>query len=184
MRSLGALLAAGAAFAVLAGCGGGGGAGTVLERGPTMTGFELTAGSAVAEGMPIEPRLTCDGGDISPALEWTGVPESTVELALALEDPDAPGATFTHWLVWGLHPSISALDEGAMLDLEGRNDFGETGYGGPCPPGGQEHRYRFRLFALDASVDLEGGADREAFDVAVAPLVLAEARLTATYERP
>jgi len=137
----------------------------------------------VAENQPIGSRFTCDDADVSPALAWEGAPEGTAELALALEDPDAPGETFTHWLVFGLRPSSTGLEEGADLDAEGKNDFRDTGYGGPCPPGGEQHRYVFRLLALDSPSTLDRGADRAAFDAAVAPRVLAEARLTATYER-
>lgn len=179
MRSLPAL----AACAVLAGCGGGSGSGTVLEPGPTVAEFAFTAASAVADGRPIDPRFTCDGDGLPPGLAWEGVPEGTAELALALEDPDAPGGTFTHWLVWGLAPSAGGLAGAAVPPAQGENDFGDIGYGGPCPPGGEEHRYVFRLLALRARVDLEPGADRAAFDAAVAPHVLAEARLTATYAR-
>jgi len=182
-----ALLCAAALF--LGGCGGGGGSGTNLEQGPAAEGFAFTAASTVSEGEPIDSRFTCDGEDASPALSWDGVPEGTQELALVLEDPDAPGATFTHWLEYGLHPRPTSLAEGVgsasiLRLLAGENDFGDLGYGGPCPPRGEEHRYVFRLLALDATVDLEPGADRAAFDEAVAPYVLAEARLTATYARP
>ncbi len=176
----------------LAGCGGGEGSGTDLEQGPVAAGFRFTDASAVAEGMPIDARFTCDGENISPDLSWGGVPDGTHELALAVEDPDAPGATFTHWLVYGLDPRSSDLPEGIPQEAEvaalaglrqGENDFGDLGYGGPCPPGGDEHRYIFRLLSLDAPVELEPGADRAAFDGTVAPHVLAEARLTGTYAR-
>lgn len=177
----------------VAGCGGGGGSGTELESGPTVAGFAFTDRSAVEEGEPIDARHTCDAEDVSPRLEWSGVPAGTRELAFVLEDPDAPGATFTHWLVYGIDPAVAELSEGvpgeAMtpggppLLRQGENDFGRMGYGGPCPPGGEEHRYVFRLLALDATVDLERGADRPAFDEAVAPYVVAEARVTATYAR-
>lgn len=163
-------------------CGGGGGSGTELEQGPTVAGFEF-ADSDVAEGESIEVRFTCDGEEISPELAWEGVPEDTQELALALEDPDAPGGTFTHWLVYGIDPTVTMLPGAGTLS-QGKNDFGETGYGAPCPPHGEKHRYVFRLLALDAQVGLEPGADRAAFDKAVAPLMLAEARLTAIYKRP
>ena len=177
---------------VLAGCGGGGGSGTSLEPGPTAAGFDFTGRSAVAEGEPIDARYTCDGENLAPALSWGGVPDGTQELALAVEDPDAPGATFTHWLVYGLDPRSADLPEGIPQEAEvaalagvrqGENDFGDAGYGGPCPPGGDEHRYVFRLLALDTPLDLEPGADRAAFDDVVAPHVLAEAQLTATYAR-
>jgi Raf kinase inhibitor-like YbhB/YbcL family protein len=168
----------------LAGCGGGGsGDGTGLERGPTVSGFAFSPGSAVAEGQPIDVRFTCDGDNLSPALAWEGVPEGTAELALVVEDPDAPGGTFTHWLAYGIPPSTTSLSAGGRLALEGVNDSGGTGYTGPCPPGGAEHHYVFRLLALHAPSGLEAGADRATFDDAVAPLVHAEARLTATYAR-
>ncbi len=185
------LLVAVAAVA-LAGCGGGGGGGTELERGPAVASFRFTEPSAVADGQPIDVRFTCDGENIAPGLSWGGVPNGTREIALAVEDPDAPGATFTHWLVYGLDPRSTDLPEGIPHEAEvaalaglrqGENDFGNVGYGGPCPPGGDEHRYVFRLLSLDAPLELEAGADRGAFDDAVAPHVLAEARLTATYAR-
>ena len=148
-----------------------------------MAGFEFTEASAVAEGTQIDARYTCDGEDASPALAWTGIPDGTKELALVLEDPDAPGRTFTHWLVYGLDSATTELPGGATGLAEGTNDFGRAGYGGPCPPRGEEHGYVFRLLALDVPLELEAGADRAAFDDAVAPHVLAEARLTATYAR-
>jgi hypothetical protein len=165
----------------------------MLESGPMVAGFAYTSGSAVAEGQRIATRFTCDGEDVSPALSWEGVPEGTRELALAVDDPDAPGGTFTHWLAYGIDRGVTRLPEGvpgqAMVPelpilRQGRNDFGRMGYGGPCPPRGTEHRYVFRLLALDAPVELEAGAGRAAFDEAVAPHVIAEARLTATYARP
>jgi len=181
------------AVVLLAGCGGGGGSGTDLEHGPIVDGFAFTSASAVTDGRPIDPRFTCDGEDVSPALAWAGVPEGTAELALVLEDPDAPGATFTHWLVYDMKSSVNELSSGSRDESwtgygpevlrEGENDFGDTGYGGPCPPGGEEHRYVYRLLVLDAPTVLEPDADRATFDDAVAPHVRAEARLTATYER-
>ena len=173
----------------LVGCGGGGGSGTELARGPVVPGFELIDESAVADGQAIDPRFTCNGQGLRPGLAWQGVPEGAQELALALEDPDAPGGTFTHWLVYGIDPAVTELAGGAWTGygpaapLEGENDFGDRGYGGPCPPRGEEHDYVFRLLALHAPSGLAAGADRAAFDDAVTPKVLAEARLTATYAR-
>jgi Raf kinase inhibitor-like YbhB/YbcL family protein len=167
------------------GCGGGGGgSGTSLAEGPAVEGFAFTTGSAVEEGLAIDARYTCDGENISPELAWRGVPEGTQELALVLEDPDAPGGTFTHWLVYGVDPGSTGLPKGATPARQGENDFGDDAYGGPCPPEGEEHRYVFRLLALHLPLELEPGVDRAAFDEAVAPHVLAEARLTATYARP
>jgi Raf kinase inhibitor-like YbhB/YbcL family protein len=167
---------------VLAACGGGGGSGTKLKEGPTAEGFQFTSDSQLAEGQAIDARFTCDGADVAPGLVWNGVPGDAKQLALAFEDPDAPGGTFTHWLVYKLDPKTTHIP-GAPRALEGENDFGRTGYGGPCPPEGHEHQYVLRLLALDASVGLEAGADRKAFDDAVAPHVIAEARLTAPYQR-
>jgi Raf kinase inhibitor-like YbhB/YbcL family protein len=175
-------LALASTLLLLAACGGGGGSGTKLEKGPAAGGFTFRQDSDVAEGKPIDVRFTCDGEDVAPALAWTGVPGGAKELAFALEDPDAPGGTFTHWLVYGLDPSATGLPGRARI-REGENDFDDAGYGGPCPPEGDEHDYVFRLFALDARIDLEAGADRAEFDDAVAPHVLAEARLTAPYRR-
>jgi Raf kinase inhibitor-like YbhB/YbcL family protein len=176
------LLALAAALLFLAACGGGGGSGTKLEQGPAVAGFAFTEESDVAEGKPIDVRFTCDGEDVAPALAWKGVPGEAKQLALALEDPDAPGGTFTHWLVYGLDASATGLP-GPPSIREGKTDFDDTGYRGPCPPEGDEHDYVFRLFALDAPIDLEAGADRAEFDDAVAPHVLSEARLTAPYRR-
>jgi Raf kinase inhibitor-like YbhB/YbcL family protein len=173
-----ALLAA--TLLVLTACGGGGGSDTELEQGPSQAGFEFTGASEVADGRPVDARFTCDGDDVAPGLAWTGVPEGTEQLALVLEDPDAPGGTFTHWLVYGLDPSATSVP---ATPAEGENDFDDAGYRGPCPPEGEEHRYVFRLLALHAPIDLEPEADRAAFDEAVAPHVLAEARLTAPYRR-
>jgi Raf kinase inhibitor-like YbhB/YbcL family protein len=178
---------------VLAECmGGGGGSGSELERGPSAEGFELTAAGDVTQGTPIDARFTCDGADLAPTLGWKGVPDGTAELAVVLEDPDAPGGTFTHWLAYGIDPAETGLpgefEEGwtgyAPLDVrEGENDSGNVGYGGPCPPGGEEHRYVFRLLALDAAADLEAGADREAWGGAGAPPGRAAAPLSASYAR-
>jgi Raf kinase inhibitor-like YbhB/YbcL family protein len=166
---------------VLAACGGGGGSGTELKQGRAAAGFEFTGASEVAQGEPIDARFTCDGDDVAPELAWKGVPDGAAQLAFALEDPDAPGGTFTHWLVYGLDASKSGISPGPLH--EGENDFDSTGYRGPCPPQGEEHGYVFRLFALDAPIELEAGAGREAFDDAVGPHILAEARLTAPYHR-
>ncbi len=174
--------------AILAACGGG--SGTDLEAGAQVPGFAFSAASAVASGQQIDSRYTCDGENVSPALSWDGAPVEARGLALVLEDPDAPGATFTHWLVYGLPASSTSLPEavpdGEELEeprlRQGENDFGSSGYRGPCPPSGT-HRYVFRLLALDDTVDLDGGVTRSTFDKALAGHVLAEARLEAAYGR-
>lgn len=147
-----------------------------------MTGFTLSS-SAFSPGQPIPARHTCEGEDRSPPLEWSNPPEGTRALALIVDDPDAPGGTFTHWLAWGIDPAAGGLGEGERAPAEGRNDFGSVGYRGPCPPPGHgRHRYRFRLFALDAGLELAPRTSREALQRAIGePRAVAE--LTGTYER-
>lgn len=134
-------------------------------------------------GAVIPVRHTCDGDDASPALAWSGLPAGTASLALEVDDPDAPGGTFTHWLAWGLDPSSGALPGGTPAPTEGRNGFGGTGYRGPCPPRGGPHRYVFRLYALDTPLALEAGADASAFRTALAGHVLDTGELTGTFGR-
>lgn len=125
--------------------------------------------SALSEGATVPVRFTCDGDDLSPPLSWSGVPEGATELRISVTDPDAPSGTFTHWLVTGIHPSASGVEEGSVPagGTEEENSFGERGYGGPCPPRGHDpHRYVFTVEAVDA-----------------AGQVLATAALIATYGR-
>jgi hypothetical protein len=158
---------------------------------PPVAGFEFRDdATGVSPGTAIGARHSCDGEDVSPALGWRGAPSGTRELALVVDDLDADG--FTHWLVYGMSDGVSSLPEGIPPDGEvagptplrqGENDFGELGWGGPCPPEGEEHRYVFRLLALDSAPDLEPGADRGAFEDAVEGHVIGEARIEASYER-
>jgi Raf kinase inhibitor-like YbhB/YbcL family protein len=144
--------------------------------------MKLTSG-AFEEGDTIPRRHTCEAEDVSPPLSWEDVPEGTPSLALVVDDPDAPVGTFIHWLAWGIDPG-GALGEGEAAPHEGRNDFGETGYRGPCPPPGHgRHRYFFRLHALDAELDLEPGADRDELERAIEGHVLETAELVGGYER-
>jgi Raf kinase inhibitor-like YbhB/YbcL family protein len=145
-----------------------------------------------AAGDPIPTQFTCDGDDVSPALEWTEPPEGTVTLALIMEDPDAPINTFTHWLLWNLPPETRQLRESLahakVLSQpagahQGHNDFGRTGYGGPCPPPGKPHRYFFRLYALDRALSVEPGARRMQVQAAMRNHVLAETDLMGRYQR-
>jgi Raf kinase inhibitor-like YbhB/YbcL family protein len=142
------------------------------------------ASSAFADGQPIPRRHSCDGEDVSPPLSWTGIPEGATSLALIVDDPDAPGGTFTHWLGWGLDPAAGGLGEGEAAPAEGRNGFGETGYRGPCPPPGHgPHRYFFRLHALEDELELEPGASKTEVEQALAGRSVAVAELMGTYER-
>lgn len=148
-----------------------------------MTSLRLTS-PAFGPGDPIPERFTCAGDDISPPLEWTRVPKEAVSLALLVEDLDASVRPATHWSAWGMDPASGGLPEGARAPVEGRNDYGDTGYRGPCPAAKRgAHRYVFRLYALDAALELEPGRSRRSFDAALEGHVLADAALEATFER-
>jgi Raf kinase inhibitor-like YbhB/YbcL family protein len=141
--------------------------------------FLLTS-SAFTEGGTIPRRYTCDGQDRSPSLSWTG----SRSLALILDDPDAPGGRFIHWLAWGIPPDTGGLAEGEAAPLEGRNDFGTVGYRGPCPPRGRgPHRYRFRLHALGEELRLTSGTGVAELERVLTGNLLAAAELVGTYER-
>lgn len=151
-------------------------------------GFTLTS-AAFREGGMIPPAHTCDGRDASPPLAWTGSPPGTNSFALISDDPDAPGQTWVHWVVYNLPPSTRQLPEAFPPDEErpdgmrqGMTDFGRVGYGGPCPPGGT-HRYFFTLYALDAMLSLPPGATKPQLEAAMKGHLLAEAQLMGTYRR-
>jgi Raf kinase inhibitor-like YbhB/YbcL family protein len=137
--------------------------------------FRVFSG-AFAEGSAI-PRLhTCEGADVSPSLEWSDPPTGTRSFALLVEDPDAPRGTWTHWLLWDIPFAARTLAQGARVGAAGVNDFGRTGYGGPCPPPGNAHRYYFRLYALKVErLGLAESARRAEFDRALAGKILGEA---------
>ncbi|MGH8934759.1 MAG: YbhB/YbcL family Raf kinase inhibitor-like protein [Acidimicrobiia bacterium] len=164
---------------------------TVCSRGDlggpaTAPGSITLTSPAFADGEPIPERFTCEGEDVSPPLEWSGVPEGTAGLALIMDDPDAPGGTFTHWVIFGLDAGLTRLEEGADPGgaVQGMTSFGEVGYGGPCPPPGDPpHTYVFELHALSAHVDLAEGAAIEQVRAAVAEASLGAGRLTGTYGR-
>jgi Raf kinase inhibitor-like YbhB/YbcL family protein len=148
-----------------------------------MNGFTLTS-SAFENGREIPRRHSCEGEDLSPPLSWSGAPEGTRSLALIMDDPDAPGGTFTHWLAWAIEPASGGLEEGEAAPVEGRNDFGTTGHRGPCPPPGHgQHRYFFRLQALDMLLELPSGAGRPDLERALDGHVLGAAELMGRYER-
>jgi hypothetical protein len=148
-----------------------------------MASFTVTS-TAFQPGQPIPARYTCEGDDVSPPLAWSDVPAGARSLALIVDDPDAPGGRFTHWVAWGLDSQAGGLGEGQAAPAEGRNDFGSVGYRGPCPPPGHgPHRYVFRLFALGDALELTAGAARPELDSAIGGSALAVAELAGTYER-
>lgn len=146
--------------------------------------------SAFADGGAIPRTNACDGANLSPALNWKDTPAKTESLALIVDDPDAPGGTWTHWIVWNIPGRATGLPQGVpaagVLDTgarQGKNDFGRIGYGGPCPPPGKPHRYVFNLFALDAKLDLKPGASRRELELAGKRHILAQTKLMGFYKR-
>jgi hypothetical protein len=159
-----------------------------LSGGLAMS-FALSS-TAFSNGGEIARRYTCDGEDLSPALAWQDAPAGTQSLALIADDPDAPMGTWTHWLLWNIPPKATLLPEDVakieVLDnaaRQGINDFKRIGYGGPCPPPGKAHRYFFKLYALNARLDLKPGATKAELELAIKPHVLAEAQWMGTYQR-
>jgi Raf kinase inhibitor-like YbhB/YbcL family protein len=156
------------------------------------TGTDLTAGgvvsissSAFVHGGAIPRRHTCDGVDVSPELAWGSLPSGVRSLALIVDDPDAPRGTFTHWVVYGLSPSLRGIPEGALPKgaHQGVNDFRRTAWSGPCPPGGRSHRYFFRLYALDAEITGLHQPSRTQLLHALEGHVLGTGELMGTYGR-
>jgi Raf kinase inhibitor-like YbhB/YbcL family protein len=151
--------------------------------------IELTS-SAFQDGATIPRQYTGDGRDLSPPLRWGNGPEGTRSLTLICEDPDAPRGIWTHWVVFNLPPETRELAEGMPPEaaltngaIQGRNDFGKPGYGGPAPPRGKPHRYFFKLYALDQPLTLKTGADRAQVLAAMKGHVLDEGQLMGTYQR-
>jgi Raf kinase inhibitor-like YbhB/YbcL family protein len=156
--------------------------------GPAMA-FDLTS-PAFTSGSDVPKKHTCDGDDRSPPLSWTGAPAGTKALALVCEDPDAPRGIWVHWVLWSIPASATSLPEGVKAEptrsdgsRHGKNDFGELGYNGPCPPPGAAHRYFWRLYALDVVPDLKPGATRQELLDAIKGHTLGTAELMARYRR-
>jgi len=141
------------------------------------------------EGEDIPITYTCDGQDISPPLTWGEPPPETQSFTLIMDDPDAPGGVFTHWLLFNLPADSRELPEAVPHNelangaLQGKNDFGTNGYGSPCPPSGTAHHYRFTLYALDQPLDLVAGASRKQVIDAITGRILAWGQLTGMYQR-
>lgn len=172
-------------FALASGCHGA----SRQEPGAAAPQLQLTA-SDFAPGGNIPRALTCDGRNTSPALSWSDPPAATKSFALILDDPDAPGGAFVHWVLYNLPASARALQAAApkqnqLADgsLQGRNDFDDIGYGGPCPPGHTPHHYRFVLYALDAPLSLPAGATKQQVEEALKSHIVARGRLVGVYSR-
>ncbi len=161
---------------------------TFVSLSRTMT-IRLTS-SAFSEGAPIPAMHTCDGRDLSPPLKWSNIPPGTKSFALVCDDPDAPVGIWVHWVLYGLPGSATELQEGLPTAetlvngaKQGLNDFRRVGYGGPCPPGGSPHRYFFKLYALNAELDLLPKATKKNLLRAMEGHILAEGHLMGTYQR-
>jgi Raf kinase inhibitor-like YbhB/YbcL family protein len=172
------------AILALAACGGATpGGGTSGSGAPTT--FSVTS-AAFTEGQAIPAKYTCDGEDRSPPLRWDGAPAAQ-SFALIVDDPDAPGGTFTHWVLFDIPAAQRELPEGlaaGALGVAGRTGFGKAGYGGPCPPAGAPHRYIFTLSALDvATLKLPANAPRSDVEAAMRGHILGQAQLMGLYGR-
>jgi Raf kinase inhibitor-like YbhB/YbcL family protein len=153
-------------------------------------GMELTIKSpAFAHGGMIPKKFTCDGADISPSVSWSKGPEETKSYAIISDDPDAPMGTWVHWVIYNLPAGVTTLPENVpktgQLDngiLQGKNDFGNFGYGGPCPPGGT-HRYYFKVYALDITIKNGPGLTKKQLLKEIDRHILAQGELMGKYTR-
>jgi Raf kinase inhibitor-like YbhB/YbcL family protein len=153
------------------------------------SGVELLS-PAFEEGRPIPKEYTADGENISPPLKWVDPPEETRSFALVCYDPDAPRKVWTHWVAFNIPGVARELSEGVPAEpvrpnglMQGKNDFGQIGYGGPAPPPGPPHHYHFHLYALDTMLRLKPGATRQELAEAVDGHILAQTELVGTYGR-
>ncbi len=179
-----AAMLVGLSCAACNGCRSGGGGAPSAAPGVTMATMTVTS-RAFAPNTPIPVDYSCDGADKSPPLAWSAPPPGTRSIAVVVDDPDAPGGDFTHWIVFDLPGTTLGLAEGADVAVlgaaEGTNGFGRAAWGGPCPPRREMHRYFFHVYALDAPLAARPGASRDAVDAAMNQHVLAEGTLTGTF---
>ncbi|MFZ1081631.1 MAG: YbhB/YbcL family Raf kinase inhibitor-like protein [Candidatus Kryptoniota bacterium] len=153
------------------------------------TGKFTIRSTAFNEGEMIPSNYTCDGQDFSPPLEWQSAPSNARSLALIADDPDAPMGTWVHWVIFNMPPATAGLPENIPAKesvsngaLQGKNDFRNYGYGGPCPPGGT-HRYYFKLYALDTMLKLSPGITKAELLSAMEGHIMAQAEMMGRYSR-
>lgn len=156
----------------------------VVEPPAAATELEITS-PAFADGEPIPVEHTCEGEDRPPELAWSTPPDGTASHAVIVDDPDAPGGTFTHWLVADLPADARSLGSEVPAEATvGENDAGTTDWRGPCPPPGDDaHRYRFIVTALDTELELEPGFTTSELADAMSGHIVAEGTLIGTFER-
>lgn len=147
-----------------------------------MGNFKLTS-SAFENNGRIPKKFTCQGDNISPPLEVTGVPEEAKTLVLIVDDPDAPGKIWDHWLIWNI-PVVSKIEENSVPkgSVQGLNDFGKHEYGGPCPPSGT-HRYVFKLYALDTALNLDKNSRKDSLEKAMKNHIMSQTKLVGLYSK-
>ena len=144
--------------------------------------MELTS-SAFVHNDAIPSEFTCDGADVSPPLTISDVPKNAKSLVLIMDDPDAPVGTWDHWVVFNMAPSTKQIAKGTEPEgIAGKNSWGRTGYGGPCPPSGT-HRYFFKLYALDTELNLPEGSNKRDLEMAMQGHIIEKAELMETYRR-
>ena len=151
--------------------------------------IELTSTAFKAE-KTIPKQFTGDGADQSPSLRWSEPPSGTKSIALICDDPDAPRGTWVHWVLFNLPPQTRELEANVPTTAtlgdgakQGKNDFGNIGYGGPAPPKGKPHRYFFKLYALDVALDVPAGTTKAELEKAMKGHILAEGQIMGTYKR-
>ena len=145
-----------------------------------MKSLKITS-DAFEHGEMIPSRYTCDGANVNPPLKIFGIPEKTKSFAVIVDDPDAPSGTWVHWVVWDI-PVSEIIIEHSVPGSEGMNDFGKHHYGGPCPPSGT-HRYFFKVYALDAELDLDSSSTKADLENVMKPHVLAKGELMGKYKK-
>ena len=148
-----------------------------------MGTFTISSAAFKHNGL-IPSKYTCDGPNVNPPLAFEGVPANAQSLALIMDDPDAPGGTWVHWVVWNIQPDTKAIREDGVPPeaSQGMNDFRNAGYGGPCPPSGR-HRYFFKLYALNTFLDLGPDAIKAGIEDAMEGHILDKAEIIGLYKR-
>lgn len=150
------------------------------SRAETYHVIDVSSPAFTDQGM-IPSLYTCEGRDISPPLDLQKIPNDAVSLALIVDDPDAPGRTWVHWVLWNI-PVTHHLKENEVHGVEGWNDFGRNGYGGPCPPSGT-HRYFFKVYALSCTLNLPSGTTKHELEKAMAGHIIGYGELVGLYKR-
>ena len=142
---------------------------------------DLSLGSVFGNNSSIPARYTCQGDNVSPSFDIGGMPAGTKTLVLIMDDPDAPMGTWDHWVMWNIPPTVS-IDEGSAPGQQGKNSWGRNDYGGPCPPSGT-HRYFFKLYALDTTLDIKMESTKKDVEKAMRGHILDKAELVGLYEK-